>query len=356
MDARHPLPIELPGTTQADPQPPGVDALLFFKPDRRGIFHGQLLVTSTDPERPELEIEVAGAGVANECPIPRTLTQDQEVSPLDVVVLDGSASVDPDGPNERPVAYEWVVVDRPLGSTTQPFERLYDDRSPARGGTPDVASTPTARFFVDLAGEYTLELRVTDHYGAQAPSALCPAAPARVHIKAVPSEALHIQLTWDTPGDPDQTDDQGTDVDLHLRHPRGARWSSTDGFDCFYQNRAPDWGQPGVRSDDPSLDIDDVNGAGPENINIAQPERTDAYPSGYLVGVHYFSADLFGGSGEQGALQSTARVRIFVNGEVAYEGERTLRETDDLWTVAEVRFNDATGQVIEVDELTSERP
>jgi hypothetical protein len=353
LDIGQQLPIQLPGTTSADFQSPGVDIQLFFKPTREAQFEGHLLMATTDSERPEMEIEITGSGVENQCPTPRITGDEMNVRPLDVVILDGSSSTDPDGPNGQPVEYKWFVVDRPLGSTSVPVESLFSSQTPADGGTPDVTSTPTARFFVDLAGEYTIELRVVDHYGATAPSELCPTAAARRVIKAVPNEALHIQLTWDTPGDADQTDDQGTDVDLHLRHPESTRWSQEDGADCFYQNRTPDWGRAGQSSDDPSLDIDDVNGAGPENINIERPETTAAYGKGYLVGVHYYSAERLGGAGEFDELESTARIRIFVDGAIAYEGERLLRATNDFWTVAEVHFAEAGGRVAEVNTLES---
>jgi hypothetical protein len=353
----HPaLPIRLPGANAGGAVGPGVDTSVTFAPGAEAEFSGRLLVTSTDPDTPELEIELTGRGVENACPTPRLEVQRLEVRPLDVITLDGSASTDPDGPDGRPVEYAWTVVSRPGGSTSQPVERLHDAFAPAEGGTPDRTATPEARFFVDLAGEYVLELAVVDHYGARAPSDLCPSAPARLHLKAVPSEKLHIQLTWDTPADRDQTDDLGTDVDLHLLHPQASGWFSGDGLDCFFENGTPDWGRPGDPSDDPTLDIDDVNGAGPENINIARPQSTEAYRRGYRVGVHYYSADGLGAGADLGPLESVATVRIFVNGEMAYEGSRALAETRDFWTAAEVKFVGANGRVIEVDTLTREGP
>ena len=51
------------------------------------------------------------------------------------------------------------------------------------------------------------------------------------------------------------------------------------------------WG-PNGEIDDPRLDLDDVNGFGPENINIEEPE----VPQDYLVGVYYYLAS---GSGNE---------------------------------------------------------
>ena len=86
--------------------------------------------------------------------------------------------------------------------------------------------------------------------------------------------AIHIQLTWDK---------DGTDVDLHLIKPGGAFAKSpgTDASDCAFSNKTPDWDGDGVRNtvlggpindaQDPALDIDDVNGYGPENTVIQTP-------------------------------------------------------------------------------------
>ena len=345
------LPQTLPGTTEFDPVPPGIDAVLTFEPTAVETYAGQLIIESTSPDTPELIIPLSGRGVHNDCPTPRVPSDVVQVRPLDVVTLDGSASTDPDGPNGRPVEYTWTVVARPAGSTSQPVERLHDDFTPAEGGPADRPSTPRAKFFVDLAGEYVLQLHVADHYGAEAPSTLCPAAPALIHIKAVPEEKLHIQLTWDTPEDADQTDDLGTDVDLHLRHPSSSSWFAQDGTDCYYSNPTPDWGRPGDTNDDPSLDIDDVNGAGPENINIARPESSQSADRGYRVGVHYFAAEGPTVGDDYRPLKSTATVRIFVDGQMAYEGSKLLRDTNDFWTVADVKFTGNGGRVVPVDAV-----
>jgi hypothetical protein len=73
------------------------------------------------------------------------------------VALDGSASVDPDGPDRRPVSWRWTVVDRPVGSTAEPVE--------SAGALEDVPGTPGAALVPDRAGLWRLELEVADELG-----------------------------------------------------------------------------------------------------------------------------------------------------------------------------------------------
>ena len=141
-------------------------------------------------------------------------------------------------------------------------------------------------------GEYVIELRVTDSFNES--SDVCPEPVARLRIISEPQEDIHLQLVWNTPLDPDQRDLQGADVDLHFLHPAGTRWfGGLQGkYDCYFENTSPDWGIEFNQEDDPSLDIDDTNGAGPENINLNNPQNTDEIGGPYRVGVHYYRATL----------------------------------------------------------------
>lgn len=359
-DSLPPLPALMPEYSAADREarlpPPSRSIEIAFTPREERIHNGTLIIESTDPVHPRLEVPLLGRGVTNACPQARAAVDEFYVVPLDVVVLDGGPSIDQDGVDNRPVAYQWVITSRPDGSVSQPHESFYDPAQPANGGLDDDPSTPTAVFFVDLAGTYTAELRVRDNLGLD--SIACE-NPAVVTIVAKPEEAIHVQLVWRTPGDPDETEGGGTDLDLHLLSPLAENWFQI-GYDCYYASPTPDWGQLENSADDPSLDIDDINGAGPENINLDGPQNTDALGAPYLVGVHYYnSRDRVTG---QDYGPSFATVRIFIEGELAWDytdggnpGEKEMEAEDHFWDVAQISWRE-TGEVVTRDRYYSQRP
>ncbi len=348
------LPALLPAVTP-DTAPPSRQISVAFTPREERIYNGAIIIESNDVVNPRRRVSLLGRGVLNACPQARSAQEEFNVVPLDTVVLDGSPSIDQDGPNNKPVEYEWVITSRPEGSTAQPVEAFIDPANPSLGGPADDLTTPTSLFFVDLAGVYTAELRVTDNLGLD--SQACE-NPAVVTIVATPEDAIHIQLVWRTPGDSDETDTRGSDLDLHMLHPNADNWFSAP-YDAYYGNPVPDWGQLENPDDDPTLDIDDINGAGPENINLANPENTDVLGAPYLVGVHYYkSVDRLDGF-EYGP--AFARVRVFINGELTWDytedgdpGEREMEAEDHFWDVAQITWPD--GRVVKRDRYYNQRP
>ncbi len=263
----------------------------------------------------------------SQCPVPRAARGVIQAPPLEAVLLDGSAST---GAADI-VEWRWTVVQRPAGSVSQPTEP---------GGGPDDAATPTAELVVDLAGDYTVSLAVVDREGRAAPSDACPVG-GEVRIKAQPTEDLRVELTWDTPVDPDQTDDDGTDLDVHLRHPNSAGWFTAP-WNIYSLEPTADWGPEGPAGD-PQLDIDDADGLGPENINLDDPEETAPLGAPYGVGVHQFRATL--GPDEAIPAPSTATIRIYFAGEVVHEASRLLPATDNFWEAANVHWENGRGRV-----------
>ena len=317
-----------------DQPPPSQTLHLEFRPTEERAYGGRI-VFHTNAQPATTEVVLFGRGVENQCPIPATTTDTYNVRPLDIITLDGTPSTDPGGSVKE---WHWTITQKPDGSSAKLVESYTDPTRPADGGPDDDPTTPQAFFFVDVAGEYQFELVAVDDLGQES---CAPVASALVSVSAVPDKDLHIQLVWVTPDDPDETDLHGTDVDLHLRHELAdGKWNGdANGFDCYFSNKQPDWGVQNDPADNPSLDIDDTNGAGPENINLARPESVT-----YDVAALYYRADgAFGLDDQDPTLEhmSLVTIRVYVRGELL--GEWLDREMDhraDLWWVASVRWCD----------------
>ncbi len=144
--------------------------------------------------------------------------------------------------------------------------------------------------------------------------------------------SLHVQLEWDA---------DFSDVDLHLVRP-GAELFDCRG-DCFYQNPSPDWGAAADMQDNPFLDVDNVRGFGPENINV-----TDPSPGTYRLSIHYY-LDHYEDGRRTGSVPTNATVRIYVLGELVHEATQLLDGTDRTWDVADIQW--PAGTVNPVDGL-----
>lgn len=226
----------------------------------------------------------------------------ETASPLDVVLFDGSASYSEQSPI---VEWTWSVTSSPSGSHAEL--------------TPDASNPQQAVFRVDISGDYEVQLTVTDERGMSGSD--------RWRFSAVPWQTVHVELTWDR---------DETDVDLHLVSETEGGTFHTEPFDCYYENTNPDWGVPGVTVDDPAIDIDDVDGFGPENVSLNEPK--DGYR--YRVSAHYFD--------DRGLGSSTVTVRIYLSGLLRYEGIHPLERTGSGWDVATIDW--PTGGVVGIDQ------
>ncbi len=270
----------------------------------------------------ELDVDVKGFGVAVECPTAVIIVQEgEEVVPQTTLHLIGSQSYAATG---QVVDYRWDVS-QPVGSASVML--------PSAG-----QADPT--FEANVAGTYVFRLTVVDSAGV--PS--CKPAEATVFVN--PEEAIHIELLWHTPNDPDETDEgpvAGADLDLHFTHPfaTGGHDGDHDGkpdgwfdqpFDTFWFNPQPDWGSLDVAIDDnPGLDRDDTDGAGPENVNLDLPEHDRTYK----IGVHYWNDHGFG--------PSYATVRVYVFSTLVFELAEVELVNHDMWCVATIDW--PTGNV-----------
>ncbi|MFW5966332.1 MAG: choice-of-anchor D domain-containing protein [Persicimonas sp.] len=281
-----------------------------FNPEDPERYSAELPISSNAEEDPDRTIDLLGEGAPYECPKPviRASHPDRgeeiadpqghlETVPLDEIALDASLSEDPEG--EGIASYEWELVEQPEDSNVG-LENTDGEQN---------------ELWMQLAGTYEVELQVESELGVRG----CD--PARLTIEAIAESDVHVQLVWSTPSDSDETDDDGTDLDIHLLHPNGD-WDAAP-WDCHWKNQNPDWGVEGDESDDPSLDIDDTNGAGPENINLDNPEDVE-----YEVGVHYFNDHGFG--------ESYATVRVYLGGVLVHEAADHPMTDREFWHAATI--------------------
>ena len=287
--------------------PPFEEALISvaFDPTSDGLKTASYEITSNATVNPNPKVDLFGEGTSQACPEPVALasvmgssnppSQTISTQPLQRVLFDGTQSFDQDGSIVR---YEWTIISAPVNSTS----RL----------TPD-AFSPQPSFFIDVAGQYVFELSVVDDSG------ITSCTTAQVTILATSSSTLSIELTWTTPSDPDITDNNGTDLDLHYKQAASV-WNTMPDT-IFWQSVTSDWGVQGDTSDDPYLDIDDIDGLGPEVISHDNPEAGT-----YNVGAYYYN--------DNGFLVSYATVRIYQQGQlIAEERDQYLQREDIFWNV-----------------------
>jgi hypothetical protein len=308
-----------------------------FTPDALGNYAGLFRVLSNDPDEGDgssngtdnILIALGGIGVTPpECAIKIKSVNGVEVGdsvpeiePLDNVILSLEDST-PSSADGSISGYAWSIPanGRPVGSTVQ----LTTDSAETTGFTFD------DDLGIDLAGTYTVRAQVFDNLGTASVNE------CEIQFEAIPKDHFLVQLTWDTPEN---------DLDLHVTRaddagvfcitntsgdtPAGLLTSAcSNGRDCNFatcQGGGPEWdGVTGETAGDPSLDIDDINGFGPENTNVDLMG-----PGEYLIGVNEYS-----GTSEY---EAGATVRIFIYGRIAAELFKQM-DVGDWWEAAMVRW------------------
>lgn len=262
-----------------------------FAPEMDGYYQGELWVGSNDPSETD---KADLSGTTLEQPVAVCSASPGEAFALyDAVTWIGRESFDPSG--YEIVDYEWGIISRPTGSTAQ---------MPPGGAD-------RANFYADVVGDYAAQLVVTNEVGVQS-------EPCIAYLEATPAQDLWIEMYWVNAGD---------DMDLHVLRGSGSLWS---GGDCNWQNcvgRGLDWGVSGDSSDDPSLDIDDIGGTGPENINIFSPTE-----SSYEVYVHDYPGSVFSAANE-------VTVNVYMLGELEWSDTRSIAGEDSMTHFATVDWD-----------------
>ncbi len=252
---------------------------------------GKLQILSNDPDNPDLSVpliathdELIDSGDSGE-------TGTAQAQPVAVCsVLPGSieaihesatwvgdTSYDTDG---TIVDYTWTLYSAPAGATS----------------TMPPGTANRRNFIPDVAGEYIGELVVTDDSGLISD-------PCYATLTATAGEGLWIEIFWTNSGD---------DMDLHLVDGGGSLMSNQD---CYYANCTTgflDWGVRSNPDDDPILDLDDIPGVGPENINIEDPARGT-----YTVYVHDYPGSAYIG-------RNDVTVNVYEGGVLVWTDTRNI--------------------------------
>ncbi|OIP33606.1 MAG: hypothetical protein AUK47_18720 [Deltaproteobacteria bacterium CG2_30_63_29] len=258
--------------------------LVRFTPPAAGPFSGALVITTDNPSWPEITLPIVGNGYVNTCPTAVATAQAEpgqeftdalEVYSMTHLTLSAEGSSDPDG--DALVEYRWSILEAPYGYA-QRFEPS--------------ANEPAPQIWLSLIGDYVFELEVVDENGLES------CEPSRVSVHTSTNRDLVIELVWRTPSDLDETDTRmggGTDLDLHFKRPGGVWDDKFAHTDCHFRSTRQElnaWGAVGAE-DNPGLNRDDIDGGGPEQIDVRHPAYTDGsqatgYSEPYEIGVYYY--------------------------------------------------------------------
>lgn len=280
--------------------------------------------------------DVATESQADTTPEPSDVVQNEDDSSLaGVDVPSGTSDIAIDGPTDTAIVLPpQAVYDLPAVETitNRPHWRWVAKQpslSKSRFIPSDDYAAPSME--LNVAGDYVFELHAWEEAEG------LPEIVWTQRISVISGPGIHIELLWVTPNDEDETDEgaqAGSDLDLHFVHRKYAVGAGYDGdgdgiddpwfnnpFDVFWFTPQPNWGAlDQLANDDPSIDRDDRDGSGPENINLVVPESGAVYG----IGVHYWSDNGFG--------DAYATVRTYVDGLLI--DERTQHMSNrDMWDV-----------------------
>lgn len=260
-----------------------VSMTVTFDADASGEKTGTITAVSNADE--DNVLDIVGSGSSGPIAVCR-VDPEEVVSHSETATWYGDESYDPGG--AEIIEYDWSLYSRPDGSSaTMP------------------SGTANRRPFTwDLAGEYVGKLVVTNEYGEES-------EPCYATLTATPEDDFWIEMYWTRSND---------DMDLHLLAPSGSIETNTD---CYYSNCVSgglDWGTRGVTEDNPSLDLDDISGTGPENIRVMEPQDGE-----FSVIVHDYPGSVYSGANH-------VYVNIYIGGSLAWSedcdisGENTYTE------------------------------
>ena len=285
-----------------------------------GTFATNVLITSNDPDEVPYWIQLVGTANAEGTPDPPGDDDDDTppssgvpiavcgstifANPLEVVTLESFSFHTAGFLEALSLSYSWTLTPAPGSATT------------LSGANTSAATTSP---YVDIVGTYTGHPTVTDSAGL---TDTCDQV-----IEVLPNENFRVELYWDAEDD----------FDLHLIEAndgsgnQGSTWS--DG-DCHFgncQGLGLDWGVAGDIYDNPYLDLDDIGGFGPENINITDPALSP-YEGWYRVMVHDYTGST---TDNEGTTNGT--VTIYLNQVLVQTYSFSMSGDGDEYWVAQIQ-------------------
>jgi len=251
-----------------------------------------VLVRSTDPDEPEIDIVLLGGNGGDDYGVPIADINCAALSgtaPPTTVALRAPNSDDPEDINNvYPLQYEWELIGRPELSRTYIMNPNEEE--------PDL--------FIDVAGSYEIQLIVTDFNGIVSEPDVC-------EVNVVPDEDLYIALSWDK---------NNADLDLHLVPAGRALWGP---LSCFWCCQVPIWP---VTWGIPVYALDNTVGYGPENINVSVPGENT-----FHIRAHYYHN---GGGGS-----TEATISVYIDGMLTETITQTIPDDGHVWKVGAVTFD-----------------
>ncbi len=270
-----------------------------------------LLRVSSNAFIADFDVPLSGFGTDGSCPVAVIdVAQGDEVIPQTRLTISASNSTASSGVVSR---WQWRVV-QPTGSASVILPSTQSEN---------------ISFEANIVGEYVFYLKVWDSFGTES----CVEAERRVFVTS--TEDIRVELLWDNPSDSNQVDFDGADVDLHFVHPNGINGSTgrpnwySSPWDVYYANPRPRWSTSNTRAN-PTLDRDDVDGAGPENLNLDVAE----FGLTYHVGVHYYDDWTYG--------ESYVTVRVYIRGALREQWNRVRMVELDMWDCCTISWPSAT--------------
>ncbi len=226
-----------------------------------------------------------------------------------------------------PLAWYWSVT-APAGSTVT---------------APECPTCKNTQLWIDVSGDWLVHVEFIDELGRDY---VCEFV---IHVRG---PGIRVEMWWNEGVGGDMTD-----VDLHFhRNPPTNAYFNLD--DCYYSNcdnyvwgyriawsyavtpsvdcptPAPSGSDYSTGCPNPRLDLDDVEGNGPENINLDNPNDEDSF----RVVVHYYDDE-----GRVG-LAAPTYIRVYCGGVMkSLFGPADIYSqswgTGDIWRVCDIEWD-----------------